>query len=89
MREPQLVRTPVVQNRSLWPIGAPSSGPDSPAARRASAARACSSASSSVTLMKLLIEGSSDRMRASRAPVSSSEENDLSASPRAISARVN
>ncbi|MCY1436086.1 hypothetical protein D9M71_522010 [compost metagenome] len=87
--EPQLVRTPLVQNRSLWAIGAPSSAPVSPAARRASAARAWPRARSSVTLMKLLICGSSCLMRASRAPVSSSEENDLSASPRAISARVN
>jgi hypothetical protein len=46
-------------------------------------------ASSSVRLMKLLSCGSSWAIRASRTLVSSSEENFLSASPRAISARVN
>jgi len=45
-------------------------------------------ASSSVRLMKLLTFGSSAAIRASKVWVSSSLENDLSARPRAISARV-
>src|SRR5690606_15178954 len=48
MLEPAVVCTPSVQNRSLMPSGAPSSAPPSPLARRASEARACSSALSAV-----------------------------------------
>lgn len=55
--EPQLVRTPWVQNRSLWAIGAPSRAPFSPLARRSSAALAWAMARSSVMLMKLLSLG--------------------------------
>ena len=50
MREHAVVRTPSVQNRSLTPIGMPSSGPASPRESRTSAsaawARACSGVSS-------------------------------------------
>ena len=51
MREPQLVFTPSVQKMSLWAYGTPVNGPARPAARSASAARACSSARSGHTVM--------------------------------------
>src|SRR5690606_3947812 len=86
--EAQLVSTPRVQNRSLWAIGAPSRAPFSPEARRASAARACSRACSSVTVMKLFSCGSSWRIRPSSSRLSSSAEHCLAARARAISARV-
>jgi hypothetical protein len=72
--EPQLVRTPWVQNRSLWAIGAPSRAPLSPLARRASAARACSGQvfGDADEAVELRIELGDTRQQA---PVSSSEEN--------------
>ena len=49
MREPAVVRTPLVQNRSLMPSGRPSSGAPSPFCSRASEARAIARASSGVS----------------------------------------
>ena len=46
--EQAVVRTPMVQNRSLLPSGRPSSGRASPAFRRLSLSLACASASSGV-----------------------------------------
>ncbi len=63
MREPQDVRTPSVQNRSLCASGTPVSGPASPAAIRASAASAWASAISGVTVMKQLSAGFACSMR--------------------------
>src|SRR5262245_43096482 len=61
--EPQLVCTPCVQKMSLCAMGMPASVPPLPAASARSAARACSSASSSVTVMKLLSFESCPSMR--------------------------
>ena len=51
MRLPAVVRTPSVQNRSLIASGMPVSGANSPRASAASAASACASARSPVTVM--------------------------------------
>ena len=52
IREPQVVRQPRAQKISLCAIGNPVSGPLCPAARRASAARACARLRSASTLTK-------------------------------------
>ena len=54
MREPAVVSTPWVQNRSLIASGRPSSGRASPAAMRRSDSAAISSARSGVSVMKAL-----------------------------------
>jgi hypothetical protein len=51
MRLAAVVRVPSVQNRSLMASGTPSSLPACPALRRASEARAASSAFSAVTVI--------------------------------------
>ena len=57
MRLPAVVRTPSVQNRSLIASGMPVSGANSPRASAASAASACASARSPVTVMKAFSRG--------------------------------
>ena len=54
---PAVVRTPSVQNRSLIASGMPVSGANSPRESAASAASACASARSSVTVMKAFSRG--------------------------------
>ena len=54
MREPAVVSTPSVQNRSLIASGIPSSGRGSPRAMRRSDSAAISSARSGVSVMKAL-----------------------------------
>ena len=75
MRLAQLVRTPSVQNRSFCAIGMPVKAVAVPSAMRRSAASAWDSARSAVTVMKLLICGSSLSMRARKCWVSSRELN--------------
>src|SRR5215469_10475130 len=74
MREPQVVRTPAVQKRSLCAIGTPVSAPPAPAANAWSAARAAASATSAVTEMKALSAGWLRSMRASNSVTSSTLE---------------
>ena len=71
MRLPAVVRTPSVQNRSLIASGMPVSGANSPRASAASAASACASARSPVTVMKAFSRGFSAAIAARCASVSS------------------
>src|SRR5579863_3748353 len=86
MREPQVVRTPCVQNRSLCAIGTPSSAPSPPRASSRSAARAAASASSACTLMKALSPAWLRSMRPRNSPTSSTLEKLRRRSPAASSA---
>ena len=69
-----MVRTPSVQNRSLIASGMPVSGANSPRASAASAASACASARSPVTVMKAFSRGFSASIAARCASVSSRAE---------------
>ncbi len=80
MRLPAVVRTPAVQNRSLIASGMPVSGPALPCAKAASAASACASATSGVTVMKRSA-GISAAMPSKCAWASSRAENCLAAQP--------
>jgi len=64
--ELQVVRMPRVSTRSLRAIGRPSSGASSPAARRASAAFACPSATAGVTVTYACTSPLSSRSMRSR-----------------------
>ena len=65
IREPAVVRIPFVANRSFTATGIPCSGPlYRPVSISRSAWRACSSASSAVTVMNALSRGSTASMRA-------------------------
>ena len=85
--DPAVDRTPLVQNRSLIPSGAPSSGPAAPLARRASEALAISSALSGVSSTKALSARAASTA-AMCAWVISTEEKDFSASPSRAAFRV-
>src|SRR5579862_2919330 len=87
MREPQVVRTPWVQNRSLCAIGTPSSAPAPPRASSRSAARAAASAASACTLMKALSAAWLFSMRPSSSPTSSTLEKLRRRSPAASCVR--
>src|SRR5580658_9699972 len=87
MREPQVVRTPSVQNRSLCAIGTPASGPPRPAASSRSAAAACASAGSRSTEMNAFSACWLASMRCKSAPVSSTLENLRARNPAASAVR--
>ena len=78
MREPQVVRMPLVQKMSLCATGMPVSGPASPAfplpARRSSATRACARLTSSSTVMKAFSLPLSPLIRSRKRRVSSTDE---------------
>ena len=78
---PAVVRTPSVQNRSLIASGMPVSAPLVPAARAASAARACASARHRLTVMKAFSRGFSASIASRCAFVSSTAEKFLRAQP--------
>src|SRR5882757_6443072 len=78
--EPAVERTPLVQNRSLMPSGAPSSRPAEPLARRASEALAISMACSGVSRTKALSARAASTA-STWAWVSSTDENDFDARP--------
>ena len=88
MREPQVVRVPLVQKMSLCAIGTPVSGPPCPAARRASARAASASAASAVTVMNALLTPWWRSMRVRNARVSSTLETARAASSDASSTTV-
>src|SRR3984885_6106119 len=87
MCDPAVVRTPLVQNKSLIASGMPSSAPASPVASRASDAAAISSASSGVVVMKAL-SGFIRSTTALYEAASSRAENCFAASPSRASASV-
>ena len=73
--EPAVVRMPRVVSTSLRIIGMPSSGCVSPLARRSSARRACSSATSRVTVNRLrTVDSSTASMRSRCARATSSAD---------------
>ncbi len=74
MREPQVVRQPSAQKRSLWAIGMPVRGAASPRPSRASAARAWARLRSASTVMKAFSFPSRRAMRSRKACVSSTLE---------------
>jgi hypothetical protein len=78
MREPQVVRQPFAQKRSLCAIGMPVSGAASPAAMRASAAFAWARLFSRSTVMKALRGLPTPSMRSRKWRVSSTLETFLS-----------
>src|SRR5215469_10448972 len=88
MREPQVVRTPAVQKRSLCAMGTPVSAPPAPAASARSAARAAASALSAVTEMNALSAGWLFSMRARNSVTSSTLENRRARKPAASSLSV-
>ena len=83
MREPQLVRMPVVQKMSLCASGTPVSGPPSPRAMRASARRASSSARSPVIVTNALSAAFARSMRSRKWRVTSTLEYSRAARPAA------
>ena len=88
MRLPAVVRTPSVQNRSLIASGMPVSGANSPRASAASAASACASARSPVTVMNAFSRGFSASIAARCASVSSRAVNCLARRPSRAAAIV-
>ena len=74
IREPQAVFTPAVQKMSLCASGMPVSGVALPCARRRSAAAACPSACSAVTVTKAFSGASKRSIRLKKWRVSSVAE---------------
>src|SRR4029079_9796854 len=88
MCEQAVVRTPLVQNRSLMPSGMPSSAPAFPCFNLLSLAAAISSARSGVLSMKALSASLAASIASTCARASSSAENDFLAKPSRASAMV-